>query len=194
MKFRDTVVLFTVVGVLQRSFMIRVFGSLIGLTLRLLIAQPGQNPGMSLPTVHLWHTNREWGHLVLACCLELVPGGWVKIVSKLSAYRMKLLHFNKLIQRAAQTLFYWGPCITPMSNYHHRGAIWQNLNFGMRPSVFERVLTEPSRPAEQCRPRPGCTRQLTAAPSPEFCTITLPRTLKIPSGHFYVLCNTMCSG
>ena len=53
MKFRDMLVLFTIVGVLRCSFMIRVFGSLIGLTLLLLIAQPGQNPGVFLPVVHL---------------------------------------------------------------------------------------------------------------------------------------------
>ena len=103
----------------------------------------------------------------------MVPRGWVKIVSQLSAYRIKLLHFNKLTQRAAQTLFYWGPCITPMSNYYHRGVIWQNLNFGMRPSVFESVLTEPSLPTEQCGPCPGCSWQLPASPSPVFCTIAL---------------------
>lgn len=174
--------------------MIRDFGSLIGLTLLLLGAQPGRYPGMSLPIVQLMTHAIENEVIGLSPLSGDGSWGWVKIVSKLSAYGIKLLHFNKLIQRAAQTLFYWGPCITPMSNYHHRGVIWQNLNFGMRPSVFERVLTEPPRPTEQCRPRLGCSRQLTAALSPVFCTITLPRTLKIPSGHFYVLCNTMCSG
>lgn len=93
MKLRDVLFLFTIIGVLLHSCLMRVRpASWAPLTISSAVTNPWDVIANCPPDDT--HSGGR-GCLILAIYLHIVPVGWVKIISKTVTYQIILLHFNK---------------------------------------------------------------------------------------------------